>query len=129
MPAWTRWILAALGALAVTGALFMAMPSLIRIGDPEPGRELIAWQAAHPPEYGGNYLNIGGLDEGWDRGDTSDFDPLNRITACRLPDIDIPPQWDSATLTGSIATLDAEIILPALRDGRFAPSSGQARIQ
>lgn len=55
MPAWVRWILAALGAAAVTGGLFVAMPSMIRIGDPEPGRALIAWQAANPPEYGGAF--------------------------------------------------------------------------
>lgn len=55
MPAWVRWILAAFGAAAVTGALFVAMPSMIRIGDPEAGRALIGWQAANPPEYGGAF--------------------------------------------------------------------------
>lgn len=50
-----RWIVSALGAAAVTGGLFMAMPSLVSIGDPEPGRALIAWQEANPPEYGGAF--------------------------------------------------------------------------
>lgn len=46
MPAWVRWILAAFGAAAVTSGLFVAMPGLVRIGDPEPGRALIAWQGS-----------------------------------------------------------------------------------
>lgn len=55
MPASVRWTVSTLGAAAVTGGLFVAMPSMIRIGDPEPGRALIAWQAANPPEYGGAF--------------------------------------------------------------------------
>lgn len=88
MPAWVRWILAAVGAAAVTGALFLAMPSMIRIGDPEPGRALIAWQEANPPEYGGIPIEIpildgdrahhrlGPVDEFpsfWDQGSFADF--------------------------------------------------------
>lgn len=45
MPAWVRWMMAMIGATAVTGGLFLVMPSMIRIGDPEPGRALIAWQS------------------------------------------------------------------------------------
>ena len=44
MPAWVRWILAALGGGAVTVGLFLAMPAMVRIGDPEPGRTLITRQ-------------------------------------------------------------------------------------
>lgn len=50
-----RWTVSALGAAAVTGGLFLVMPSMIRIGDPEPGRALIAWQEANPQEYGGAF--------------------------------------------------------------------------
>lgn len=50
-----RWGVSAVGAAAITGGLFVTIQSLVGIGDPEPGRELIAWQDANPPEYGGAF--------------------------------------------------------------------------
>lgn len=138
MPAWVRWILSALGAAAVTGGLFVAMPHLMRLDTTEAGLELIAWQEANPPEYGGVFVwevpvftieRVRNEDDRFSEDSNAfGFSYIVYESGMTRPDGPISrfadlPAWDGTTISGSVPDIQADISsLPITFDGHSYPA-------
>lgn len=124
MPAWLRWILAMIGAGAVTGGLFVAMPSMIRISNP-----LDFIPRTFVEACGQRYWTDGSIPVCFSSArifvgpecmcvtyypvrltpPRFDFEPWDGRTIDPLPELDLPPAWDTYSLRTPVSVLPPDI--------------------
>lgn len=137
MPPWVRWILAAVGAAAVTGGLFVAMPSMIRISNP-----LGFIPRTFVEACGQRYWTDGGIPVCFSPArifvgpecmcvtyyhvhlipPRLEFEPWDGRTIDPLPELDLPPAWDTYSLRTPVSVQPPDIRFDWLFDGHAYPA-------